>query len=328
VAASVAIHGAAAGLLTLAAIQGPGAESGPPPSGDIIVAVSALEQRPVRVPVSAEPPGASVSEAATNDATAQGAPGPGPGRAAKRESPTPTVAANQAAPAAGSPERGAAGRPASIGGAFSGGASNVGVSFAGLSAQRARSVVYVVDASGPMVTSLPQVVDLVARSVGALTPTQKFGVVLFREDDAGAGVEVFGAELVEASPRNQARLRDWLSKAQPRGRSNPLAGLRAAAKLRPQVVFMLTRSIERSRGGQWEGGLERILTELESLNPVNPKTGQRAMAIKTIQFLEDDPTGIMPGIAARHGGGAEGRGQETGAPAPGDYRVLRREELP
>lgn len=205
---------------------------------------------------------------------------------------------------------------------------SAGVTFAGLEAQQARSVVYVVDASGPMVTSLPLVLAEVRRSVAALAPTQRFSVVLFRdpamENGEGVAVDqseprtlVFEPRLVDATPRQVGRLADWLSQVTPRGRSNPLDGLRAAIALKPQVIFLLTRSIERSGGGQWELGRAKTLDELDRLNPVDPATGRRKIVIKTIQFLDHDPTGTMQSIAEAQGAG---RGE------PG-YRVLTGEEL-
>lgn len=213
----------------------------------------------------------------------------------------------------------------------------LGVRFAGLAARQAKSVVYVVDASGPMVSSLPLLLAEVRRSVGALVPTQRFSVVLFRDptveppqpgpDGAVAvtpttdepRVMVFQPTLVDATPRQAGRLADWLAGVTPRGRSNPLDGLRAAIALKPQVIFLLTRSIERSGGGQWAQGKARTLEELDRLNPVDPATGQRRVMIKTIQFLDNDPTGIMQGIAELHG--PNNPGTEVG------YRLLYRDEL-
>lgn len=301
----------------------------------------------VEAPASAGSGGIVVELAPMKTATA----GPAPVRvpeAAADVPAAPTVptprAAEAAGPGAGGPDGGvltrpvvergggAAGLASSPGGALAGAlaggdASSIGVAFAGLSATPTRSVVYVVDSSGPMVTTLPQVLALLTRSVGDLRPTQRFGVVLFREVPGEPGAEVFSPKLLDATARNRGRLKDWLVSVRARGRSNPLAGLRAALALKPQVVFLLTRSIERSQGGQWEQGEEVILAELESLNPVDPATGRRATIIKTIQFLNDDPTGIMAAIAERHGKPGA-RGAEETAAAEAGYRVLRREELP
>jgi len=96
---------------------------------------------------------------------------------------------------------------------------------------------------------------------------------------------------------------------------------------RPQVVFLLSRSIARSHGGQWEGGLPAILKQLDTLNPPDPATGRRPTTIKTLQFLEPDPTGTMQAIARIHGsGGSSANAQPTATPSL-DYRVVTLEEL-
>ncbi len=220
----------------------------------------------------------------------------------------------------------------------------IGVAFAGLSAQRAASVVYVVDASGPMVTTLPLVLAEVRRSVAALAGEQKFGVVLFSERADGAGgtggsasgaqgpgVRALASVLSPATVRNQAQLREWLKSARAGGRSNPLEGLRAAMAMQPQVVFLLSRAIARTGGGRWDQGVAKTLEELDALNPIDPATGRRRVVVKTIQFLEDDPTGLMQAIAAAHGSGGGAGAWQAGpngrAPAVEDYRVLSAEEL-
>jgi len=188
-----------------------------------------------------------------------------------------------------------------------------GVRFAGLGASNARSVVYVVDASGPMVTSMPRVIAELRRSVEQLAPTQKFCVVLFRRTENEAGPEIFAPVLMRATPSAKRRLVDWLAQATPAGASNPLTGLEAALALKPDAVFLLSRSIVRSGGGVWEDGLEATLARLEELNPPQGAHAARPTLIQTIQFLDDDPTGIMQAIGARHGQGA-------------GYRVVRRGE--
>ncbi|MGD9689987.1 MAG: hypothetical protein AB7K52_10080 [Phycisphaerales bacterium] len=190
------------------------------------------------------------------------------------------------------------------------------VSFAGLSAKRAVSVVFVIDASAPMVGVLPRVLAAVRESATALLSAQQFGVVVFHDEVA----ESFSPRLVDATPRNLGRLADWLARVEPRGPSTPLEGLRAALSMnpRPRVVFLLSRSIARSHGGQWGAGTRAILDELDALNPIDARSGQRPSVIKALQFLEPDPTGTMQALAERHGGGG----------TTPDYRVLLAEELP
>lgn len=195
-----------------------------------------------------------------------------------------------------------------------------GVSFGGLGASNARSVVYVVDGSGSMVTSLPIVITEVLRSVSRLAPTQKFGVVLFRRlPDGTDGVEVFAPVLVRATSSARERLADWLASIEPSGRSTPLAGLERALAYQPDAVFLLSRSIERSGGNVWDRGYEQTLARVDVLNP--SRGDRRAVVIQTIQFLDEDPSGIMQAIGRVHGSRPDG----AGGMIPG-YRLIGRSE--
>ena len=211
---------------------------------------------------------------------------------------------------------------ASIGGA---GANNAGagggtlsVAFAGLEAtgEQAKSIVYVVDASGPMVSTLPEVFGELMRSVDALQPTQQFGVVLFRDNGVSTHA-LFAGQLRDATPSNRTALRGWLTSVNAAGRSNPMDGLRTGLSLRPQALFLLSRSIPRGPGNPWDVGSDTTMTELEALNPAG-LGGRRLTVVKTVQFLEPDPTGVMERIGRLHGGS-----ERSALP----YRVLRREEL-
>jgi hypothetical protein len=199
-----------------------------------------------------------------------------------------------------------------------------GATFAGMGARRAQSVVYVVDASGAMVSSLKFVLAELERSVRSLSSSQKFQVVLFH-DQGGGGYELFPAPrgsggLVAATPTNTEALSRWLNAATPGGRSNPMVGLRAGLAFRPDAVFFLSRSIRRSGGeldaeatGFWGRGRDQIMAELETLNP--RRGAGRRVVIKCIQFIEEDPTGTMQAIGTAHGDG------------PGSYSVRTLKDL-
>jgi hypothetical protein len=198
---------------------------------------------------------------------------------------------------------------------------STGATFAGLGARRAESVVYVVDASGAMVSSLKFILEELERSVRGLSSGQRFAVVLFRErTDTGAKYEQFvppgsdgsAVKLASATALNKAALSRWLAGIRPSGKSDPLDGLRCGLAFRPDVVFLLSRSIHRSAGdaeGVWGRGKDETLAELDRLNP-REGSGRRRIVIKAIQFLEEDPTGTMQAIGEGHGDG------------PGSYSVL------
>lgn len=185
------------------------------------------------------------------------------------------------------------------------------VTFAGVESKRAKRIVYAIDASGSMASSLPFVKAELARSVAKLEASQSFAVVVFREKlRGGEETETFGAggALVAATPAAKAELTRWIGAAEPSGRSSPVAGLRAAMGLKPDLVLLLTRNIRRSGKGEAEGNAS-VLTALNALNPLEA-SGQRAVVVKVVQFVEDDPTGLMQAIGELHGDGA------------GSYRVV------
>jgi hypothetical protein len=209
-----------------------------------------------------------------------------------------------------------------------------GATFAGLGTRQAASVVYVVDASGAMVTSLQFVLAELERSVRNLSSAQKFQVVLFRDRTSihgGTSFDVFTppgvrperAQLVSATPANKAALSQWLKDIRPTGRSNPIDGLRRGLAFEPDAIFLLSRSIRRSGGelsaespgGVWGRPTVETLAELDRLNPRRMLSGKRRVVIKAIQFLEEDPTGTMQAIGQEHGDG------------PGSYTVLTLQAL-
>ncbi len=199
-----------------------------------------------------------------------------------------------------------------------------GISFAGVTADRAASVVYVVDTSGAMASSYALIVDELERSLSRLDPSQLFQVVSFRDrsiidpmDTTRASLIAGERGLVAATPRNRAGVvRALRETVTPSGRSDPAPALELALSLKPDAIFLLTRSIRRTAPGQdddqpvsdgpppaWSNmWRDALLSRLDSLNPRGPRG--RHTLIKAIQFLDHDPTGTLQMIGAQHGGDA------------------------
>lgn len=187
-------------------------------------------------------------------------------------------------------------------------------SFAGVAAQRASRLVYAIDAGGAMTSSLPYVKEELLRSVARLDDSQRFQVLVFRTPpgESDPRVEAFepGGFAAPDTP-TVTRLASWLERVQPRGRSQPLAGLRAALAQQPDLIFLLTRSIRRSGSDNaWGEGTQATIAELDRLNPPTA-AGRRQTVIKALQFIDPDPTGLLQQIGASHGDG------------PGSYTVIR-----
>ena len=197
------------------------------------------------------------------------------------------------------------GAMAPSGGGASGGDANAravgrqGASFAGLVAGTATKVAYVVDASGSMIGSFPEIVDEVERSISRLEPSQQFTVICFRRDSAVAPRG--DPSLRPASRAERAAAIEWLRKdVIPSGRSSPIEALALALQSGADCVFLLSTTV--TGPGSHELDRESLLALLERLNPADPSTGLRRATIQCIQFLEDDPGRTLEAVAARHFG--------------------------
>ena len=184
------------------------------------------------------------------------------------------------------------------------------VEFSGLGAADARDIVYVVDASGSMITSFPQVLAELRRSISKLHPTQRFQVFFFRSPVNSAPGQtayvwrnVVSADskpiLIDATRRNKKAIFDWLNTISPKSMSNPLPALESALRLKPDAIFLLS-------SGATDPALlgaspEQVLAELDRLNPVR-RSGRRRVVIQTIQILEADPLSLLKRIAMAHSG--------------------------
>lgn len=193
-------------------------------------------------------------------------------------------------------------------------AASASVSFAGVKAERAGRIVYALDASGAMTTSLAYVKTELARSISRLEEGQRFQIVVFRQLPGGVKpvIEMFDSSGSFAAATDEAKTRAavWLAGIEPAGSSQPLAGLRSALVFKPDLIYLLTRSIRRSgQNSAWGQGTRATLDELDRLNPKG-RGGARGTVIKALQFIDNDPTGMLQEIGNTHGDG------------PGSYRVI------
>ncbi len=180
------------------------------------------------------------------------------------------------------------------------------IDFAGVGASEARSIVYVVDASGSMLTTLEEVFGELRRSVEQLHPTQRFQVLLIQNTRSGAThrhapIPPGARELVLASAtrRNKDALAAWIETVEPAGKSDPIGALESALALEPDAVFVLSTRLTGADRSDVQP--QRVLARLERLNPRNAR-GKRPAAIRTIAVLEEDPTGLLRAIGLLHGG--------------------------
>lgn len=194
------------------------------------------------------------------------------------------------------------------------------VSFAGVDAQYARRVVFVVDTSGAMVSCLPFVLDELERALARLGPNQRFQVISTADrssmDPDLSNAEIFLMRgvppgMYEPTPANRAGALAWLRQQRPSGRWHPVAGLERAFAFEPDVVFFLTRAIARTQERPGADDQATILARLNELNPIDRRLGRRRTVIRCVQMLEPDPTGLLAAIAREHAEPGEGYAVRT-----------------
>ena len=159
----------------------------------------------------------------------------------------------------------------------------------------ATRIIYVVDASGSLIDTLPFVIRELKRSIGELSPKQKFTVIFFQ---GGTAIEAPPRGWKQATDDMREHVADWITLSAgnviPRGSTNPLPALRLAMRYQPQLLFILSDNI--TGRGRYEVDRDRLLNMLQQANP----RGQ--IKINTIQFLYPDPLNTLEKIAEQHGG--------------------------
>ncbi|MFK7961704.1 MAG: hypothetical protein AB8G96_14405 [Phycisphaerales bacterium] len=175
---------------------------------------------------------------------------------------------------------------------------NLGADFVGTSSSNARTIVYVIDASGSMIRTLPIVVDELRRSLERLDPVQEFAVVFFQRNTS---LLVPPRRLQNARPDRVRNAMAWIDEhVIPEGRSNPVAAIESAIRLKPDVIFLLSENITGS--GEFEIDADELLRRVDRLNPRDRRTGRRPVQINCIQFMDADPLRTLERIAEEHGG--------------------------
>ncbi|MDP7009365.1 MAG: hypothetical protein QGI78_07330 [Phycisphaerales bacterium] len=175
------------------------------------------------------------------------------------------------------------------------------VVFMGCEAVSARNIVYVVDASGTSMLFFSDVLRSLDRSLRNLDPKQSFAILFFQKNVV---IPVPPAnKLNAATPHNIEKAFRWIetsNKVIPTGRSNPIRALTKAMSLNPDLIFLVSEDIRGT--GEYEVHPDRLLSSLESLNPIDSRNGRRRVRINCIELLTQDPTHTMQKIAENHGG--------------------------
>jgi hypothetical protein len=143
-------------------------------------------------------------------------------------------------------------------------------------AGNAQSVVYVVDASGSLIDTLPYVITELRQSIMRLSEQQQFTVLFFQGNDV---LEAPPTGLRQATAINQQRAAQWVGSLFAKGRSNPLPALQKALGYEPDLLFLLTDNLAAQQTGTQSD--DALLAQITKANIAHS-------AIHTIQFLYQD----------------------------------------
>ncbi|MEM6551896.1 MAG: hypothetical protein AAF750_07190, partial [Planctomycetota bacterium] len=181
-------------------------------------------------------------------------------------------------------------------------------------------VVFLVDASGSLVDSMPLALAYLNQQVQALPESADFTVIFFQRGEAR---EPFKPGLRPASLANKRALAAYLDPTagniRPEGRSSFDQALTLALTYQPKTLYILSdnalgRSDRSDPDSTADAVLDRLDTAVADLKPV----------IHTVQFFYEDPDGLLRSIANNH----DGRFQLIrGATAPVQIDSLDLEDL-
>lgn len=163
----------------------------------------------------------------------------------------------------------------------------------------ANRIVFLVDASGSLVDTLPFVVESLSRQIESdLDGKRKFNVIFF--SGAGLNQEVgavkglaalFPSRLESASPGNQIRAVEWIHRVQAGGCGDPLSAFRKALDMDPDQIHLLSDNITGT--GIWEMHQDKFMDEaLKAYRKAQARrqgAGGGRIDIKTYQFVYRDP---------------------------------------
>lgn len=160
---------------------------------------------------------------------------------------------------------------------------------------RPHRVLYLVDASGSLLDTLPDVVDWVGQHLDTLEEDQRFAVMFFRDLSV---VEAEPAGMQPARFSTKVKVWSWMQPEaghiEAAGRSDVEAALGQALQYEPDEIYIVSDD-GFSRRSAWGDGPEMI-------EQFAGQIAHRDIRVHTVQFYYRDEAGAMEALASRCGG--------------------------
>lgn len=162
--------------------------------------------------------------------------------------------------------------------------------------QPIRKIVFLVDASGSLVDTLPFVIDELRRTLDTrLEGDKQFNIIFFSgksmnksAGSVGGLTALFPSRLEPASVTNRKKASDWIQQVEAGGSGDALAAIKKALEMDPDQIHLLSDNITGS--GVWEMHQDRFIAEMKAAydKSVARRHGLR-VDFKTYQFVYADP---------------------------------------
>lgn len=162
-----------------------------------------------------------------------------------------------------------------------------------------KRVVFLVDASGSLVDTLPFVVADLNRLISTdLAKDCAFNVLFFSGDSvnrslgASQGVTaLFGDHLALADPINAAKAGQWMRRVEAGGSGDPLVAIKKAVAMDPEQIQLLSDNITGT--GRYEMHQERFMAEVNQVLAAAQRARGHPIQLKTYQFVYPDPLAAL-----------------------------------
>jgi hypothetical protein len=184
--------------------------------------------------------------------------------------------------------------------------------FMGLQGNATR-IVYLIDASGTLIETLPFVVAELKNSVGNLSEKQSFTVIFFQGTDPK---EVPRSGMKQANSANKTGVFNWIDSGKiiPQGGNNPVKAIQLALAYEPELIYILSDNI--TGNGIYQVDQRSFVRDIEKAN--RGRDGKQKAKINTIQFITPDPL---------EGYGMKGTLKQISENSGGVYKFLDAKEL-
>ncbi len=175
----------------------------------------------------------------------------------------------------------------------------------------ARSIVYIIDASGSLIDTMPFVIEELKRSIRGLNPEQRFTVIFFQNGQP-VEVPVPHRGLKQADDDTRRAVAQWIDMSAgnvlPGGKTHATEAIRIALAYRPDVAYILSDDILGGRSGPTP---EQLLADVRKYNVASTR-------VNTIQFFYPDPLEAV---------GREPVLRQIATETRGQYRFVRPQDI-